>query len=150
MSCGDNPSYLGCVKLHNELQLFYVCANDVCGYHLSVPQIVRKRHVIKCLCERQCLYHNGVYSCAKVNGGCGVLFHENDSLTFMHTAIVKEREQLTIYPPRICHHRGVIKYTFSKLSMQGKLLYRRRVANDCLLAKDMHLNDCTIPLVVLF
>ena len=117
----------------------------MCGYRLSVPQIVRKRYILKCLCARQCVYHNGVYSCSRANGGCGVCFHENDSLTFMHTAIAKEKMTLTLYAPDICHHRGVIKYIFNEFSMQGELLYMCRVKNDCLLVKDMYLHECTIP-----
>jgi hypothetical protein len=125
VSCGgDNPSYLRRARLHEELQLLYVCSDDVCSYKLSVVEIVRKRHTIRCLCDRPCIYESGVYSCGKENGGCGVLFHEKDSLTFMHTWIRNKHKPLSLYPPRICHHRAAIKYIFNEVSMVGQLLYR--------------------------
>ena len=62
ITVGQQPAYLRSIQLNNELQLFYICNDDVCGYRLSVPQIVGKRLVIKCLCGRVCLYHDGVYS----------------------------------------------------------------------------------------
>jgi hypothetical protein len=121
-----------------------MCAGDVCGFKLSVPEIVRKQSEIKCLCARRCIYNSGVYSCPKVGGGCGVCFHEKDSLTFMHTWIVNKQKQLTIYPPKICHHRGVIKYMFNEFSMDGQLVYRCRIADDCMIVKDMDSKDCMI------
>jgi hypothetical protein len=132
------------VRLQEELQLFYVCPDDACGYKLSVVEIVRRRYSIKCLCGRVCLYEEGVYSCGKLNGGCGVLFHEKDSLTFMHTWIRNKQKPLSLYPPRICHQKACIKYIFNEVSMRGQLLYRCRVDGNCLLVKDMDLNDCTI------
>ena len=136
------PSYLRGPCAKSELQLFYVCSKDVCDVEQSVPEIVAKRHLIKCLCGRRCVYEYGVYSCPKVGGGCGVCFHEMDSLTFMHTWIVNKKKPLTLYPPRICHLRGVIKYIFNEISMQGQLFYKCRAASDCLLVKDMNAKDC--------
>jgi hypothetical protein len=139
------PIYLRNISLDNELQLFYVCNNDTCDYENSVPQIVKKRYDIKCLCCKVCNYYKGVYYCMRENGGCGVCFHELDSLTFMHTIITNEKyDYISPFAP-FAHYKSVIKYVLNELEITGQLLYRCRVKDDCLLVKNMHGQQCAIP-----
>jgi hypothetical protein len=44
------------------------------------------------VCGEKCVYHidKQIYSCPKLNGGCGVCLHELDSFTYMHTEICLE------------------------------------------------------------
>jgi hypothetical protein len=138
VTAGHEPSYLRSISLNNELQLFYVCNQGICDYDYSIPQNVKKRYDIKCLCCKVCNYFNGIYSCSKLNGGCGVCFHEQDSLTFMHTVIANEKcDYISPFAPKICHYKGVIKYVFNELENKGTLLYRCRVKYDCLHVKNM-------------
>ena len=83
------------IHLENELQLMYVCDEGRCDYKKSIPQIKVQQTTIKCACDRKCIYHpdKRIYSCLFVDGGCGVCFHELDSLTYMHTMLAKDERE---------------------------------------------------------
>jgi hypothetical protein len=117
------------ICLNHELQLLYVCQK--CETRLSIPQLLRERgKTLRCVCNRVCTYHNGFYKCPVQDGGCGVYFHEYDSLTFMHTNIVQDEVEDNVWvyfrnvAPQICGTKGVLKYVLDEKSMKGQLIYR--------------------------
>ena len=104
------------VHIDNELQLVFICRNGVCNYKRSIVQLKQSR--IRCVCEKYCQRDGEIYKCSRGESGCGTYFHELDSLTYMHTEMLKNNLEDSMYaylPINIkklkCGHYGILKYS---------------------------------------
>jgi hypothetical protein len=138
-----DPTKERSIDLNNELQLLFVCAQKKCSYRKSVPQIVRGcREGIQCVCSRFTVYNpeTCVFSCpAMLNGGgCGVCFHQMDSLTYVHTQQAKTATEdhawlmLARKARKVCQDKpGILKYQLDESTMHGELVYECGLNNSC-------------------
>ena len=138
----SDPTKERSIDLNNELQLLFVCSQGKCLYRKSIPQIVQTRcERIRCACSRSIVYNpeTCVYSCPTMvnGGGCGVCFHEMDSLTYVHTEQAKTacEDHAWLMLPRkarqVCHNKpGIIKYRLES-NMCGELVYECGLNNSC-------------------
>jgi hypothetical protein len=137
----EDPTKQRSIQLNNELQPFYMCALQKCEYRKSIPQIVveSERRRIECVCSKPTIYHaeKKVYACAQVDGGCGVCFHELDSLTYVCTEISRSETVDSVWcclsksAKIVCGMKGVLKYRLCENFMIGELLYECRQNNSC-------------------
>ena len=104
------------VHIDNELQLFFICRNGVCNYKRSLVELKQSR--IRCVCDRYCQRDGEIYKCVRGESGCGTYFHELDSLTYMHTEMLKydlEDNAFAYLPKNVCKlkcgHYGILKYS---------------------------------------
>jgi hypothetical protein len=79
-----------------------------------------------------------VFSCPVATGGCGVYFHEMDSLTYIHTEQAKsateDRAWLTLHRKArvVCQDKpSILKYELNESNMHGELIYQCRINNSC-------------------
>jgi hypothetical protein len=131
------------IDLNNELQLLFVCSQKKCSYRRSVPQIVRScREGIQCVCSRSIAYNSDtcVFSCPAMlgGGGCGVCFHEMDSLTYVHTQQAKTASEdhawlmLACKARKVCQNKpGILKYRLNESNMHGELVYECGINKSC-------------------
>ena len=139
----SDPTKERSIDLNNELQLLFVCSQGKCIYRKSIPQIVQGRgERMRCACSGVLIYNSEtcVYSCpamANGGGGCGVCFHEMDSLTYVHTEQAKTacEDNVWLMLPRkarqVCHNTpGILKYRMEP-NMCGELVYECGLNNSC-------------------
>jgi hypothetical protein len=110
-----NACYGDCT-LDNELQLFFICRNGVCNYKRSLVELKQSR--IRCVCDRYCQRDGEIYKCVRGELGCGTYFHKLDSLTYMHTEMLKYNLEdnafvyLSTNASKLeCGHYGILKYS---------------------------------------
>ena len=137
----SDPKKERSIDLNNELQLLFVCSQGKCSYRKSVPQIIRsRREGIQCVCWRSIAYNpeTCVFLCPMLGGGCGVCFHEMDSLTYVHTEQAKSACEdnawvtLVHKARKVCDDKpGILKYKLNESNMHGELVYECRVNNNC-------------------
>ena len=116
---GD-PTKERSIDLNNELQLLFICSTGQCSYRKSVPQIViTRREGICCVCQSYTVFNpkTRVFSCPVATGGCGVYFHEMDSLMYIHMEQAKSATEdcawLTLHRKArvVCQGKpGILKY----------------------------------------
>ena len=138
-----DPTKERSIDLNNELQLLFVCSQGKCLYRKSVPQIIRgTREGIRCVCSRFIVYNpiTRVFSCPAMSngGGCGVCFHEMDSLTYVHTQQAKTTCEdhawlmLARKARKVCQDKpGILKYQLNESNMHGELVYECGLNNSC-------------------
>ena len=139
----SDPTKERSIDLNNELQLLFVCSQGKCSYRKSVPQIMRsRREGIRCVCSRSIAYNpeTCVFSCPAMlgGGGCGVCFHEMDSLTYVHTEQAKTACEdhawlmLARKARKVCQDKpGILKYRLDESNMHGELVYECAMNNSC-------------------
>jgi hypothetical protein len=71
-------------------------------------------------------------------GGCGVFFHEMDSLTYVHTEQAKTASEdhawlmLARKARKVCQNKpGILKYRLNESNMHGELIYECGINNSC-------------------
>ena len=114
----SEPTFYRSVDLNNELQLLFVCSKGRCSYRRSIPQIVRGKREFRCICQPYLVYHEErqIYAWPVVDGGCGVCFHELDSLTYAHQEIAKTASEDNVWlclrrkAMKVCEWPGILKY----------------------------------------
>ncbi|CAB4015974.1 Hypothetical predicted protein [Paramuricea clavata] len=127
-------------KMENELQLFYICDLGCCNYKKSIPQI-KALHGdgIHCICGGVCIKQNYVYSCPRLDGGCGTFFHELDSMTLIQTVMCNDNLEdyaFLCLPKKarmICGQRAILKYQCKSyyLYIKAELVYKCRRMHFC-------------------
>ena len=141
----EDPSKERSVQLNDELQPIYVCPLQKCDYRKSIPQIESQRRPIRCICNQPAIYHpeKEIYAYAKLDGGCGVCFHELDTLTYARTEIARNESvrnesvdsawcSLPKTARQICEKKGILKYRlFENFNFHGELVYECRRNNSC-------------------
>ena len=139
----SDPTKERSIDLNNELQLLFVCSQGKCSYRKSIPQIVHTRSErIRCVCSRSIVYNpeTCVFSCPVMleGGGCGVCFHEMDSLTYVHTEQAKTACEdhawlmLANKARKVCQNKpGILKYRLEEPKMCGELVYECGLNNSC-------------------
>ena len=137
------PAHPRSIYLEDELQFMFVCEKRKCSYRQSVPQIQSRKTSLRCVCGEKCVYHidKQIYSCPKLNGGCGVCLHELDSFTYMHTEICLEETEdfswvcLRKDASKICELKGILKYRLNENLMNSEMVYERRKDSKCKIIK---------------
>jgi hypothetical protein len=139
----SDPTKEHSIDLNNELQLLFVCSQGKCPYRKSIPQIVQTRcERIRCVCTGSIVYNSEtcVYLCPAMSnggGGCGVCFHEMDTLTYVHTEQAKTACEdhawlmLPLKARKVCDKPGILKYRFEEFGMRGELVYECGLNNSC-------------------
>jgi hypothetical protein len=139
----SDPTKERSIDLNNELQLLFVCSQGKCSYRKSIPQIRQSRcERIRCICTGSTIYNpeTCVFSCPVLlqGGGCGVCFHEMDSLTYVHMEQARTACEdhtwliLSNKARKLCHNKpDILKYRLEESNMRGELVYECGLNNSC-------------------